>query len=191
MKNVPTLPKGWEPVAREKIEKKDSMIPVPHLRVTKVRWGSTNLQYFILFYEDRLLFLKVGGQFKKGELGRVLLRISGHIVGGWVGATVVDEISRIGAQRTSRNKSEDDLSNLAELSIDKLLGVDKHNFEMLYSDISYAEITSSSIGVNGIRNGTLLLQGKRKEKFDIDADKKYEECVHIVMTFLGDKLRKR
>ena len=187
--NTPALPKGWEHVAREQTEKNDGMIPVPHLRVTKVRWGSTNLQYFILFYEDRLLVLKVGGQFKKGELGRILLHISGHIVGGWVGATIANEISGISMKRTSRNKSEENLSNIAQLSVDKLLGMDKHNFEMFYSDISHVEMNNSSIGINGARTGTLLLQGKRKEKFDLDATEKYNYCVHIVTTFLGDKLR--
>ena len=72
----------------------------------------------------------------------------------------------------------------------KLIGVATKLLPIFYSDISRVEMNNLPIGINGTRTGTILFQGKRKEKFDIGEEKKYEDCVLIVKTFLGDKLRK-
>ena len=51
-------------------------------RVTKVKWTGANIQYAALFLEDKVIFVKIGGQFADPNFSVSL----GLVLGGPLGA---------------------------------------------------------------------------------------------------------
>jgi hypothetical protein len=82
--------------------------------------------------------------------------------------------------------------SLGDRSVDELLGMDKNNFQIAYSDISRMEMKKSALGMSlsGPMIGRLSIQvGGRKRKFEIAPRQGFEECRNVVASCLPDKLR--
>ncbi len=147
-------------------------------RVTKVKMFGGNVHYAALFLQDRIVFAKVGGQLSDPLFGA----LAGMAIGGGIGAVVGQKIG----QKKVTEKQEKRTDVAKKLSVAQILGADKNNFEVLYSDIEKVEIKKSSTGINGPRTGVLALD---KHKFDITFDQKYEDCEKIVKSVLGKKTK--
>jgi hypothetical protein len=154
-------------------------------RVNKLKWATMNTQYAILFLKERMVFVKVGGQFADTGIGAVIGGVAGGGIGAGLGQVIEEKV-----RGSSFKKRENKIKSFEKMSIDKLLKMDKKNFEIPYKDISKIGIKKTLIGgLNGPRTGVLLIEGKKKEKFDICLNQKYEECEKIVKEVLSDKLK--
>ncbi len=154
-------------------------------RVNKVRAIQSNIQYAVLFLSDRMLFAKIGGQFADGGLGGA---IAGGVVGGAIGGLLGSAIDQK-MNKKSAEKNEKRVRNLAEMSADEVLHLDKNNFELLFGDITTIEMKKSAISLNGPRTGVMSIEGLRKERLDIAPNQDFEECRRTVAMLLQSKLR--
>jgi hypothetical protein len=153
-------------------------------RVNKVRTIQSNIQYAVLFLEDRMIFAKIGGQFADGGLaGAISGGVVGGALGGIIGATIEQKL-----QKSSAKKKDEKIRNLSEMSIDEVLQLDKNNFELYYGDIIKIEMKNSTFSFNGARSGTISIERKKKEKFDLAANQNYEDCEKLVSALLPGKL---
>jgi hypothetical protein len=179
-------------------------------KVNKLRWTTGNIQFAILFLKDRMLFDKVGGQFADLYMGAFLgflvglvganvganvfgANVFGTFISGVVGAGVgggVGYIIEEKLRKQSFKEREEKIKSLTKLSINEIIKLDKNNFEIIYKDIFKIEIKKTSgVGSTGARVGTLSIEGKKKEKYDIIMNQKFEECEKIVKEVLSDKLK--
>jgi hypothetical protein len=150
-------------------------------KVTKVKWSGTNVDYSMLFFSDRVIFYKVGGQ-TSGDIAAVAL---GGAVGGALGGLIGSAIS---SKMGKGKEQEERIKKFNELTPEELVKSDKSNFEILYSDIQKVEIKKSVMGVNGLRTGTVSISGAKNEKVDICAGQNFDACVGIVRSFLAGKV---
>jgi len=149
-------------------------------RVNKVRMIKANIQYSILFLKERMLFIKVGGQFADvGVAGTFTSAAIGGAIGGLVGEKL---------KKPHDKKRDEKIRTLLEMSPDELIGMDKDNYAIPYNIINEIGIKKSSMGVNGPRTGVITIKTIKKEKFDIAPGQEYEECNNIVTSVLSDKL---
>ena len=152
-------------------------------RVNKIKWTGLDIQYAILFLKDRMLFVKVGGQFADTGIGAVIGGVAGGGIGAGLGHVIEEKV-----RGSSFKKREDKIKSFEKMSIDELLKMDKKNFDIPYKDISKIEI-KKGVGISGPRTGVLSIEGKKKEKFNIAINQKFEECEKIVKEALPDKLK--
>lgn len=152
-------------------------------RVNKVNMWSSNIQYAVLFFEDRMIFVKIGGQFADGGLGGAIAGGLGGALGGLIGSLIDQKL-----QRSPSLKKEGKVKSFEAMTIDDLLRLDKKNFEVYYGDIMRIEMKKSAMSLNGPRTGTLSIQRKKKEKFDIAPSQKYDDCLNVIQSLLPGKL---
>src|SRR5262245_23840626 len=167
----------------------------PHFFLTKVSWTSSNLQYAVLFLDDRLLFVKTGGQFAGMSKAEMIGSIAGGVLGGTVGSvagSLAGTALEFGLRKKVRDPREKNLVKISRKDVANLLNADKKNFEILYENVIEIEIRKSIIGVNGSRLGVMSVtaEGRKKEGYDIMDDQDFGNCVETVTTFLGHKVRK-
>jgi hypothetical protein len=74
------------------------------------------------------------------------------------------------------------------MSVDELINLDKNNFVLLYEEIFKIHIDNSVLSINGARTGKLIIEGKKKEQYDISVNQKYADCENIVKSLLGSKI---
>ena len=166
----------------------------PHIYLTKVHWGSSNVQYAVLFLQDRMLFVKTGGQFGNMEKGQWIGAIAGGILGGAVGGVLASEAGRRLESKLRKDKTDPrdkKLATISQTDIDNILKLDKKNFEVLYQNINMVTLKKSIIGVSGARIGvfTLDAEQRKKESFDIAVNQDFKGCVELVKSFLPDKVK--
>jgi hypothetical protein len=153
-------------------------------RVNKIRMIQSNIQYAVLFLTDRLVFVKIGGQFADGGfVGTAVGGALGGALGGLVGSAVDLKI-----QKSATDKKNQKVKALNELSVEELLGRDKQNFEIYYGDIIKIEMKHSVISLNGNRTGVFNILGKKLDKFDIAPGQDYQECERVVSSILPGKI---
>jgi len=150
-------------------------------KVNKNRALQGNIQYLSIFYEDRVIFAKVGGQFSGGGVAG----ITGMVLGGVVGSLIGDEVDKR-LQKRSEAKKGDVLGEIFEKDHEEILSMDKNNFEIRYYNITKVSMKKSG-SIFGSGTGTITFEGKRKEKFEIASNQIYEVCEEIVKTHLDDK----
>jgi hypothetical protein len=178
----------------ENLHPKDSEI-LPHIRVTKFKWSKWNIKYVIVFLQDRLLFAKVGTEWDDPDLWQELgkaagrgIRISGSALGGMITKDGLETAGGIIGAR-HRKITEDTLAMTSELPTEAIVGLDENNFEILYSDISSVKIRKDRIFSDfRDRIGAFEIKGKMNDKFDIESDENYANCVSVVKSFLSDKM---
>jgi len=158
-------------------------------RVNKLNFWGANIQYMLLFLRDRLLFVKVGGQFADG------LTSSGAAIGGAAGGLIGAAIGYKLGQKYDKSQREKKvfetatrINRFSEMSVDELIKLEKANFEISYNKITKIEIGKSIYSMYGPRTGTLLIQGEKKETFDIAPNQDLNFCVETVRNLLADKL---
>jgi|GEM_PF-3265040 hypothetical protein len=157
-------------------------------RVNKINFWSANVQYMVLFLRDRLVFVKVGGQFADQAIssGAIVGGALGGIVGGIIGAKIGEKLDKTKGEKKVLETAAN-INRFSEMSVDELVRLDKANYELPYNNISKIEIQQSSMGANGPRTGTLSIQGAKKEKFDIAPNQDYNFCAETIKTLLADK----
>ncbi len=158
-------------------------------RVNKVNFWSANVQYMVLFLNDRLLFVKVGGQFADGAVstGTVVGAVAGGAVGAVIGSIIGGKLDKSKREKKILETASN-INRFSEMSADELVSIDKANYEIPYKNISKIEIQKSAVGANGPRTGTLSIQCAKKEKFDIAPNQDYKFCAETVKTLLADKI---
>jgi hypothetical protein len=153
-------------------------------RVNKNNVFTSNIQYAIGFMHDRLLFVKIGGEFADG--GKA---IAGMAIGGVVGGVIGATMDKRDAQK---NHKDPILLRLREISRDELLELDKHNFEIGYDKIAQIKLTKSSFNIvySKSRNGVLIIEtiDQKPHKFDLSVRDGYEDCRNTILQFLPNKL---
>jgi gas vesicle protein len=152
-------------------------------KVNKVNWASSNVQYYIMFHSDRLVFVKIGGQFADMGMGVVVGGVLGGAVGGLIGSAVDSRLNK----RKIQKKGEI-IQEIFDKNVDEILAMDKKNYQIMYDDIKKAEIKKTRMGFNGARSGVLTIDTGKQEKFDIVAGQDFAFCEQIVQEHLGDKL---
>jgi hypothetical protein len=156
-----------------------------YFRVNKVRQLKGNIQYAVLLLKDRLMFVKIGGQFADGSAGTIAAgAAAGGIVGTVIGSLIGDKIDKKAA-----DKQDSKLESLFDVSAEELLAQDKLNFEIPYAEIDQIEMKDASFNMNGAREGVFNIQrlGK-KEKYDIAPGQNFADCVDTVRLQLSDKV---
>jgi hypothetical protein len=63
-------------------------------RVNKIRVFKSNIQYQLIFLKDRVLFIKIGGQFADGGLGSTITSSIGSTLGGGIGGAIGHSIGQ-------------------------------------------------------------------------------------------------
>ena len=152
-------------------------------KVNKIRTWQPNIQYLSIFYDDRVVFAKIGGQLSEMGVGGITGTVLGGVVGGLVG-DAIDKRLKKGSQESKGDK----MREIFEKDHEEILAMDKNNFEILYYDMTKVDMKKSGYGLSGFRTGTISFEGKRKEKFDIAANQAYEVCEEIVKNYLADKM---
>ena len=151
-------------------------------KVNKVRRLKSNIQYLALFYPEKIVFSKIGGQFADGGLGV----ITGGVLGGMLGALVGDAVEKR-LQKRSDSKRGEKMRSIYEMTEEEIVSMDKENFEIYYSDITQVSINKSKKGLKRTWSGVLSIEGKINEKFDITPDQSLDVCEEILRTHLSDK----
>lgn len=152
-------------------------------KVNKVNWMSSNTQYYIIFYPDRMLFAKIGGQFADGGMGA----ITGAVLGGALGAMVGSAIeSRLGKKQNEKKSQK--MRELFESTPDQILENDKKNYQILFSDVKKVTLKQSKMGVNGARAGSFEIEHHKKEKYDIVNGQSFSVCESILQECLPSHL---
>jgi hypothetical protein len=185
-------------------------------KVRKVKIIGNNIVYELLFFKDRILFIKIGGELSNssylygrigsgaGVLAGALLGLGYAAVSGNIGnpsmeyvclglAAVLGFTGYFVSNRFYKNQlKEQDIKvrDMHNLSAGDLLNQDKHNFSMAYRDIFRVRIKHPliDIGPNGARGGSLAFEGVQNGKFDILASENFVECKKIVRSCLEDKV---
>ena len=152
------------------------------IKVNKVSWASLNIQYYIIFKQDRLLFVKIGGQFADGGLGT----ITGAVLGGAIGAAIGSAVDSRLKKRSDQKKGLL-IQDLFQKNDDEIMSLDKKNYKVMYDDIKTVQLKKSTIGLNGARAGVLTLETAKKENYDIVVGQDYALCDQIVRKCLGEK----
>ena len=76
-----------------------------------------------------------------------------------------------------------------ESSVDEILKMSEHNFQILWDDITKLNVNDSGEGSEGVRTGELIIEWKeRKEKFDITYGQDFKECEKIIKPFGPSKV---
>ncbi len=154
-------------------------------RVNKLRWAASNTQYSVLFLKDRMVFVKLGGQFADVGIGGVI----GGVTFGGIGAGLGHELEEK-LRGSSFKKRDEKIKSFSKYSVEELLQIDKKNFEVLYRDVSRIEIKKTLIGgLGGPRIGIFSIEGKKKEKFDIAPNQEFEGCQKTVKNILANKMK--
>jgi hypothetical protein len=152
-------------------------------KVNKVSWASSNVQYYLIFYRDRMVFAKIGGQFAEQGLGAV----TGAVLGGAIGAMIGGAVdSRLG--KKSNEKKTKKMRDFFEMSPEEILAQDKKNYQIFFNDVKKVSMKQSRMGVNGARAGVFEVEHGKKEKFDIVQGQRYSVCEDIVREHLANKM---
>jgi hypothetical protein len=150
--------------------------------VQQNRFWRSNAQYEVLFTNDRLLFIKTGGQALipliifvvlsvglagiGGRFYGILGYLGGAIIGGVIGSYVF-----LFAVKKNKIKADNRLNSLKAKSSEEIIQTDKNNFEIRYGEITDIKVDDSMFGLYGIRQGVLVIQGAKKLRFDITMGK--------------------
>jgi len=153
-------------------------------RVNKLNEWTSNVQYAALFLDDRILFVKVGGQFVDSGLGASA--VGGALVGpvGWGIGAAIDQ----GHRRASSKRRDEKVKRLAELSREDLLQLDKANFELLYEQVKSIKMKKTILSLSGARVGIFNIEADKKYRFNIALNQSYEDCLTVVQTVLPDRI---
>jgi hypothetical protein len=112
-------------------------------RVNKHKFWKSDIQYAVMLFKDRILFVKIGGQFADGGTGAIIGSILGGAAGGMLGGMIGGRIGQgiEGKTGGSRDmKREKTMQAIQDLSIEELLQTDKNNFQIPYEEINYIKI---------------------------------------------------
>ena len=185
---------------------------VGSLRVNTVKVFGSNIQYALLLLKDRMLFVKVGGQFADFRyilLGYALPMLVFGLAGLFLGWLILGSVEQavflewgmmggaslgmmggiwVGAIlakkiRPSRRKTAE-LKDLANFSEDELINRDKRNFMILFEDISRIELQKLPFGINGPCAGKIEIGW---DKYDIAPGQNYDEIAALVSGLLPTK----
>lgn len=165
---------------------------LPYVRVTKFIWKKLNIKYAILFLNDRLLFVKVGNEFDDPDFWAELGKPAGGATGSGLGRAVAG--SALGAAggmigNRLRRVTEDKVAMASEIPVEEMLKLDEKNFQVLYSDIASVKIRKDRVFAHfRDRIGTIEIKGKTNDKFDIESDENYKNCITTFESFLAGKL---
>jgi len=154
------------------------------IKVNKVNWASSNIQYYLIFKQDRLLFVKIGGQFADGGLGTVTGAVLGGVIGAAIGSAVDSRLKKRSDQKKGLL-----VQDLFQKNDDEIMALDKKNYRVMYNDIKNVQMKKSAMGINGARAGVLTLETVKKENYDIVAGQDYALCEQIVRKCLGEKFQ--
>ncbi len=170
--------------------------------VNRFRILAPTIQYSLLFFKDRVLFIKIGGQFADtryslvavvpelifgflgyiwgyyliGRIGSHIYLLLGAICGAYIGSVVANRVLKPSPKRASV------LKNLTNLSEDELLNRDKGNFVIPFEEISDIDLQKSQFGFFvGPRVGIIAINGN---KYDIAPGQSYDECLCLVDSLL-------
>ena len=136
--------------------------------VTKVRLAHANINYVVLFTDDRVIFVKATGRNLRSIGGETdLARLLESAAGGPTGA------------------------RLPEGEAGGLVRTDKDNFELLYRHISRIRMRKSTVGHNLARSGVMDVEilGMKRATFDIVKGQDYERCRSVVAAAMPEKLQ--
>ncbi len=157
-------------------------------RVNKNNPFTLNIQYAVCIMKDRLLFIKVGGEFADG--GKA---VAGAAIGGVIGAVIGASMDQKGAKIDSQKEAI--LQRLRGMSDENLLSLDKANYEVSFDLISRITMKESTYNLAYMkpRCGTLKLEtsGKSVQKFDISAKDSFLDCRNILSESLPQGLVSR
>jgi hypothetical protein len=174
---------------------------IPYVRLTKERLRA-NIQYAVLFLEDRLLFVKIGGQFAEGGkvdwIDRLLYASSPtaaymDLAKGKLIKDTPPDVAEAVTRDTEINQGR--VRDLSKFSITEILAKDKVNFEVPYCDVTAINIDKPNYTEKrGIfaeaRSGNLAIEElKKKEKYLVSPVQNLEECVTIFEKFLPGKVK--
>jgi hypothetical protein len=154
-------------------------------RVNKNNALTLNIQYAVCFMQDKLLLVKIGGEFADGGKAVAGAAIGG-VIGGVIGAVIDQKNTIADAQK------ELILQRLRGFSSEELLKLDKHNFQINYDTVSHISIRESTYNLLYMkpRSGLITseLSNQRSLKFDISARDKLDDCRDIINQIFPDKL---
>ena len=154
-------------------------------RVNKNNMFSGNIQYAVCFLKDRLLFVKVGGEFADSAKAT-----TGAMFGGLIGAAVGAAMDKNAAKKD--NQKDPMIQRLSELSVEELLKQNKSNFDMPHDSISKINLEKASynLAYGKPRSGVITFErlGKKAEKFDISGKDDLEECRTTLVERLPGKM---
>jgi hypothetical protein len=157
-------------------------------------WKS-NLQYKVLFLDDRLLFLRTSTQasweYLVGAGGLVAFVISGQIfaqfpdfpvhgvVAGAIGlALVVSSYLLVKKKTKGVDKQIESSDKSPEELIDKIHG----SFSIHYNEILTIEVQKATVGKYGLRKGTLLVRSMNYYLFDIVDPQPLEQIEKLALS---------
>ncbi len=158
---------------------------------------SSNINYQMLFLEDRLLFIRVTGTTTEmvglmiyvaifvfftllgGRFFGLIGAILGAVLGGLIGC-----FPRSIFMKKAKMKNEE-IRNRRPNSVGDAVKADKNNFQIKYDDVSKTEIKKPSfVGTAyGMNKGTLLIDGREKIQLDI-LDEHLEELQNLASLYL-------
>lgn len=152
-------------------------------RINKIKWTGADVQYAILFLKDRMVFAKVGGQLADFNLAATV----GGVTGGAAGAAIGHLIGK--KVRPASDERDEKVKAMNKMPVDKILNLDKNNFEILYKDVTSVKLKNPFNGVMGFGVWSLNVEGKKKDKFNIAPNQNFEECRKIFESAVPEKLR--
>jgi uncharacterized protein YcfJ len=158
-----------------------------HFVVNKNRvWGS-NIQYTVLALEDRLIFMKTGGQFAESGAASIAGAALGGMLGGFIGNAIDSKV-----QKTVMERANEKLSKYNAMMEQQILRADKANFVLRAEEVS--KITFKKSGYNlafqNKRTGVLtieILNGKL-QKYDILKKSSIEDTLNLLKQIFPNKV---
>jgi hypothetical protein len=157
-------------------------------------WKS-NLQYKVLFLDDRLLFLKTGSQasweYLIGVVGIVAFIVSGQLFTQLPDLPVPAVIALIIGLALvvlsyllvkNKNKGIDEQIELSNTLPEAITYKIPGSFSIPYKDILTIEVQPSSAGMYGFRKGTLFVRTMKYFKFDIVDPQPIEQVQKLALS---------
>lgn len=147
---------------------------------------TSNIDYKILFLDDRLLFVKIGEQvillvgfiiFVAVVVScTMLFGIIGALVSGFIGGGLCGLMIAL-LFKNQQKKAGHLISNISNYaSAEDVIRADKKNFSILFSEISDIQVQQTTTGLHGI----LLISADKNYKFDIIDQKLLTELEDLV-----------
>ena len=161
---------------------------------------SNNIRYKLLFLNDQLLFVKIGGEFaSQGGTGSFFADAIGYVLGIGILAPIGGQLyGRIGFmifalvgcglgafiaylfRKKNKKKIDQQTSSLNEKSVEEVIHTDKKNFAIPYNQISNIQIKNSNWSLHGFREGILFIEANKKFRFDIPLGQPLEQCKILI-----------
>ena len=145
-----------------------------------------NIDYKILFLDDRLLFVKIGDQvtllivfiifISVGVSCTMIFGIIGALVSGFIGGGLCGLMIAL-LSKNQKKKADQLTSNISNYaSAEDIIRADKKNFSIPFGEISDIQVKQTTTGLHGI----LLISTGKNYKFDIIDQKPLTELKDLV-----------